>query len=155
MCLLSILSATTWQQHLALWNPLFQTTKAPAPGAARLIFRCSSALLTCVGSEKGSSVFLPGWMTTLTVRWSCLLIRLHWFRAWCYSFLLHEWMNDGSHALQNECVCVSLGWMHTVSNINYVTWCTGAYWRVCLAYPFHRAERVSEWTERRDGVENS
>lgn len=66
-----------------------------------------------------------------------------------------SWMNDGSHALQNECVCVSLGWMHTVSNINYVTWCTGAYWRVCLAYPFHRAERVSEWTERRDGVENS
>lgn len=69
-------------------------------------------------------------------------------------------LEGNAAASECVCVCVSLeakigGWMLTVSNINYATWCTGAYRRVCLAYPLHLAEWVSEWIERRDGGENS
>lgn len=165
MCLLSILSATTWQQHLALWSPLFEmagTTKSSALGAAGWSLAAASGGHSshCVVSKrpKGSSVwvlFLPGWMTTLIVGWSCLLIRLHWFRALCYSFPLHEWMMEAMHCRMSVCVFL---WVEcTLYQI--LTMLLGALGHTRgFVWPIHSIELnewVSEWIERRDGAENS
>lgn len=157
MCLLSILSATTWQQHLALWSPLFEmagTTKSSALGAAGWSLAAASGGHSshCVVSKKAQRQqcvsAVPARLNDHTDCWMKLSLNQITLVQSLVLLIPTSWMNDGSHALQNECVCVSLGWMHTVSNINYVTWCTGAYQRVCLAYPFHRAEWVSEWVNR-------